>query len=299
MNPTDNQTNDPTVPINPINPAEPINPVEPVIEDVSKSTKSYIVQNDKKFIALYVLLLIGCVIGAIYMPNLFQFWISIAVIVGVAGYNHIRSKIKRQFTQQFGASIGFSYVASAGMESVSGRLFKFGHSQAIYDVLSGRMNDRDSRIYSYRFTIGSGRNSHTYNFTVFESTFANMMPDIMLTAKTSMFAAESLPGGVFMFDKDEHVEMEGDFNKYFTVRVPKGFETEAYQILPPDVMTDLIDQASGLNFEFNGNKLYIYAAKLVTVRGELQRMFDLAEYLSGLFSRSTRAVNVPPAVAGQ
>jgi hypothetical protein len=95
-----------------------------------------------------------------------------------------------------------------------------------------------------------------------------------------------------LFDGSEHVQLEGDFNKYFTLKVPKGYETEAYQIFPPNVMADLIDRASGLNFEFNGNRLYIYATNLITVRQKLQAMFDLAEYLDNLFGRSARAVNI-------
>jgi hypothetical protein len=78
------------------------------------------------------------------------------------------------------------------------------------------------------------------------------------------------------------------------LRVPKGYEIEAYQILPPNVMADLIDKAKDLNFEFNGNKLYIYATSLILVREKLQSMFDLAEYLDNLFARSARAVDVTP-----
>ena len=85
-----------------------------------------------------------------------------------------------------------------------------------------------------------------------------------------------------LFDGSEHIQLEGDFNKYFTLKVPKGYETEAYQIFPPNVMADLIDRAKDLNFEFNGNKLYIYATKLILVREQLQAMFDLAEYLDDL-----------------
>jgi hypothetical protein len=246
------------------------NPTEPVIDDVTKSTESYIWKNDKMLVIFYIILVIGSIIGIIY-TKLDLRLLFIPIFIGVVGYSHVQAKIKREFTQQFGVSIGFAYSPSLDMSSVDGKLFKVGHSQKIYDVLSGVENGRNSRMFSYRFTVGYGKNSHTYNFTVFETTFANMMPDIVLTSKAGLFFS-----GLTLFDSSEHIQLEGDFNKYFTLKVPKGYETEAYEIFPPNVMANLIDKANNLNFEFNGNKLYIYATKLILVREQLQAMFDLA-----------------------
>jgi len=262
------------------------NSTDPVIEDVTKSTEAYIMKNDKMLIFVYVIVVVASFF-LIFSLRLDVRLAIIPIVIGVAGYAHVQAKIKRQFTEQFGASIGFAYAPTADESTVDGNLFKIGHSQHIYDVLSGKQDGRDSRMFSYRFTIGYGRDSHTYNFTVFETTFPNILPDIVLTSHSGIFS--SVPT---FSDGSERVQLEGDFNKYFTVKVPKGYETEAYQILPPNVMADLIDRAKGLNFEFNGNKLYIYANELVTVREKLQAMFDLAEYLDNLFSRSTRGVNV-------
>ncbi len=265
----------------------PIDAQGPVIEDVDKATNAFIWKNDKLLAFVYGIFVIAAIAIIFYFRLDFR-WMVIPFVVGTVGYGHIKSKITRAFTQQFGASIGFSYAPTADMATVSGKLFLIGHSQSIYNVLSGIEHGRDSRIFSYRFTVGSGRSSHTYVYTVFETTFANMMPDIVLTCQ-----ADSV-GDFSLFDESEHIKLEGDFNKYFSLKVPKGYEMEAYQIFPPDVMADLIDRAQGLNFEFNGNKLYIYATKLITVREKLQAMFDLAQYLDDLFNRSTRAVNVAP-----
>jgi xanthosine utilization system XapX-like protein len=268
---------------------DPINPTDPIIDDVNKSTESYIWNNDKMLVIFYIILVAGSVIGIIYTKLDIRL-LYIPAIIGIIGYGHVKAKIKREFTQQFGASIGFAYSPSLDMSSVDGKLFKVGHSQKIYDVLSGTMNGRSSRIFSYQFTVGGGKNSHTYYCTVFETTFSNNMPDIVLTTKTETFLG-GFPQSSF-FDGTERVELEGDFNKYFTLKVPKGYETKAYQIFPPNVMADLIDKAKDLNFEFNGNNLYIYATNLILVREKLQVMFDLAEYLDNLFARSARAVDV-------
>jgi hypothetical protein len=263
-----------------------INSTEPVIDDVEKSTNSYIWKNDRMLIVFYIILFIGSFVGIIY-TKLDLRLLLIPVFISFIGYFHVQAKIKREFTQQFGASIGFTYSPSADMSSVAGNLFKIGHSQKIYDVLSGTESGRASRIFSYRFTIGYGKGSRTFDFTVFETVFQNYMPDITLKSNEDSFNP-----GLLYPENGEHVQLEGDFNKYFTLRVPKGYETEAYQIFPPNVMADLIDKANNLNFEFNGNKLYIYTTNLILVREKLQAMLDLAEYLDNLFARSARAVDV-------
>jgi hypothetical protein len=264
---------------------------EPVIDDVEKSTNSYIWKNDKLLVAIYLIITIGS-FAAIIGGKLDIRLVFIPFIIFGIGYTHVKKKIEGEFIRQFGASIGFTYSPFAPMSTVDGKLFKVGHSQGIYDILSGTLNDRSSRIFSYQFTVGGGKNSHTYYCTVFETAFSNNMPDIVLTTKTKTFLG-SFPESNF-FDGTEHIQLEGDFNKYFILKVPKGYETEAYQIFPPNVMADLIDKAKDLNFEFNGNKLYIYATSLILVREKLQAMFDLAEYLDNLFARSARAVDVSP-----
>lgn len=262
-----------------------------MIEDVNKSTNAYVMKNDKKYIMLCLVIVVVCFFAIVYLGlDVRLLIIPIALIL--IGYAHVKSKIKREFTKQFGASIGFTYSPVASTDGVKGRLFSVGHSQFIYDVLSGDHNGRDSRFFSYRFVVGSGRSSHTYNFTVFETAFTNNMPDITLMGKNGLFSSLDLPSGLSLSSGSESVELEGDFNKYFKLKVPKGYEQEAYQILTPNVMVALIDKAKGLDFEFNGNKLYIYATELVLVREKLQAMFDLAQYLGDLFSRSSRSVDI-------
>ena len=167
------------------------NPTDPIIDNVNKSTESYILKNDKMLALFYLVIVVGSIIGIMYAQLDIRL-LYIPAIIGIIGYGHVKAKIKREFTQQFGASIGFAYSSSADMSSVAGKLFKIGHSQRIYDVLSGTMNGRNSRLFSYQFTVGSGKNSHTYYCTVFETAFSNNMPDIVLTTKASVFFG-SLP----------------------------------------------------------------------------------------------------------
>ena len=257
---------------------EQTKPVEP-IENVNSSVWKYIRDNYLPYVIGYICVSVGVIY---FFPN--QFTIFAVFIVGSIGYSTVYTKIKREFTQEFGNSIGFTYSENAGLDTVSGKLFKTGHSQSIFDVLSGVYQNIPMRIFSFRFTIGEGKSSHTYSYTVFEATLNGKVPDILLFSKSHGSAVSD------WFSGDETIELEGDFNKYFKLRVPKGYEEEAYQVFTPDVMADLIDKAKDVSFELTGNKLYIYATSVITDRKNLQSMFDLSEYLVGLFEKSTATV---------
>ncbi|MDB5258939.1 MAG: hypothetical protein JWO73_147 [Candidatus Taylorbacteria bacterium] len=253
------------------------------IEDVTSSTWKYIRAHYVWHIIAYVCAFIAVII---FIPH--PFVLIIMIFIGVSAYSGVYSKAKRQFTEEFGASIGFAYIPEADIDSISGKLFETGEDQRISDVLSGSYKSMPMRIFTLYFTVGSGKHSHTYTYTVFEATLAGSVPDILLYSKKQWSAVSDFLSG------DETIELEGDFNEHFVLRVPKGYEQEAYQIFTPDVMADLIDRAADVSFEFVGNKLYMYAVKTITKKTELQAMFDLAEFLSGLFVKNTAALSFKP-----
>jgi hypothetical protein len=104
----------------------------------------------------------------------------------------IYRKIKTEFTKEFGESIGFTYEKNAAIETVTGKLFVTGHSQILCDVLCGVYQNIPMRIFTLRFTIGYGKNSHTYSYTVFEAILKNVVPDILLFSKEHMNAVSDL-----------------------------------------------------------------------------------------------------------
>ncbi len=249
------------------------------IDNATSSVWSYIFSTYLVAVIVYV-----CLSVLLLYFFLNQISIIVVVLIGSYGYSFIYRKIKGQFTQEFGQSIGFTYEKSIGLESVSGKLFAVGHSQSVFDVLSGVYHDTAMRIFSFQFTVGYGRDSHTYCYTVTEATLAGNVPDIFLYSKEHQGISVDFLAG------NETVELEGDFNAYFKLRVPKGYEQEAYQIFTPDVMASLIDKARGVSFEFVGNKLYIYATKVILKREEMQEMFDLSQFLVGLFRKNVGEV---------
>ena len=211
--------------------------------------------------------------------------ISLVFMVGGFGYGLLYLRIKSQFIKEFGKSIGFSYLKVAPISSVSGKLFSIGQARMIIDVLSGIYENISVRIFTYFFQeIGEHSGRHFY--TVFEASLLGTVPNIFLYSNKQK-------GLNFDWNNDNStIVLEGDFNKYFTLCVPKGYEQEAYEIFTPDVMANLIDLANELNFEFIGNKLYIYKTQLVTKKSEIERIFNLSKYLINLFHKNTANIKI-------
>jgi len=60
------------------------------------------------------------------------------------------------------------------------------------------------------------------------------------------------------FNQDQVLSLEGDFNRYFTLYAPKGYEQDALYIFSPDFIRLLVDRVKDADVELIGNRLYIY-----------------------------------------
>ncbi len=253
------------------------------VENIDNSSWKYIWRHGA---LLIIIIFAVAIFAAILFPKIIHF-IFFALVIGITfGYSAVYNKMKKEFFKQFGASIGFTFTDSIDVDSVQGKLFSIGRDRSISDVLTGMYQNIHVRIFCYQFIIGSGKSSQTINNTVFEATFDSSMPDLLVSSESQIQFLDDC------FNDEDVLKLEGDFNKYFKVRAPKGFEVEAYQILSPDVMVDLIDKARNLNFEFNNNRLYIYVPKVVSTKSDMQSMFNLVEYIDSILKHNISEVHV-------
>lgn len=277
---------------NPTNPAQAngTNPStapaqqQEIITDVDKSAWKYFLKHDIPFVV--IILLAAGIAMWLYPVEIFYIGFAAIFLICIL-FGSVTKKVRRVFMQEFGDSIGYAFSPSAPLSSVDGKIFKVGSSRKIFDILTGEYNGLPVRVFCYQYSVQEGKNRVTFSFTFFEVTFSNNMPDIVVLS-----ALNGLPGLSVFLSLGEHIRLEGDFNSYFSLYVPKDFETEAYQIFTPDIMADLIDRAKQMSFEFNGNKLYIYERGLIDTTEDMNSAFGLADYLINLFKKSSAGVNV-------
>jgi len=77
----------------------------------------------------------------------------------------------RLFMQEFARNNGLTYMPSADVSSVSGRLFREGNSRSLWNVLSGSFGSQPMRLFNFTYSVGSGKSRRTYRFTVCEIAF--------------------------------------------------------------------------------------------------------------------------------
>jgi hypothetical protein len=228
---------------------------------------------------------------------------QVTLLIGFAGVVYmvydasvVKKKLEKEFIQEFGTSIGLTYDDESPIQSSDGTLYRLGMSTGLnmrspeslnrlINVLTGVQNGQDTRILTYDFKVITKvqqMNSQThqlerhervqnYAYTVIEYTFNAESPQLIVASKKIHTPQPTGP---------VKISFEGDFDKHFAVTVSKGFETEAYQILTPDVLEKLLAIVTPVSFEFYRNHLYVYTNHLITKRTQLEAMLSVMNTLA-------------------
>ncbi|KRC61557.1 hypothetical protein ASE14_11970 [Agromyces sp. Root81] len=106
-------------------------------------------------------------------------------------------------------------------------------------------------------------------FRYMEMTLPRRLPHLMIDARGNGSLRALLPG-------TQHLSLEGDFDRQFSVYVPVGYERDALQLLTPDVMVCLIDHGRRWDIE-------IVDARLVVASRRFRKSSDRAEYTAMLY----------------
>ncbi len=94
----------------------------------------------------------------------------VALIAGGIAWAYVHEKKRRETLQQVAQQMGFSFEPKGPPPGAMGfgdcPLFKSGRSKRIYNVMQGAVADVQLHLFDYKYTVGSGKNSTTYNQTV-------------------------------------------------------------------------------------------------------------------------------------
>ena len=203
--------------------------------------------------------------------------LSVVILLCLAsiGYWVASDKVKKNLVKEFGKSIGFSYTEDALMDSVSGRLFNIGTRRWINKVLNGVYKNIPIRFFNYFFQNGRV----PYWYVVFEVTLPVKVPSMSLLSRSKM-----VPQGDLL-SENKTVDLEGDFNKFFKLRVPEEYKQEALNFFSSDILMNLARVAPEFSVEFNNDRIYIYTFNDFKNKSELQHAFDVSKELLVLFCK--------------
>ncbi len=125
-------------------------------------------------------------------------------------------------------------------------------------------------IYQYRYTVGEGVKKRTHKYTIMHVTSKVEFPHLVLDSRSNDGLMSNIPT---VFDDDQRLTLEGDFNKYFDFFAPELYRIEALNVLTPVFMQLLIDQGSPYDIEIRGHDTFLIHKGNALNSTELPKMF--------------------------
>lgn len=243
-------------------------------------------------------------------PISFAFLVPVLVIVAVAAIGiplGIHAWRRRRDTAyrlaRFAAANGMVYEHEIDDPQLPGMIFQRGSSRESSSLLRG-YQPRFVEFGNYRYTTGSGKNRTTHTWGYVAVKLDVPLPNIVLDALGNNTLGTNLPAS---FSRDQRLSLEGDFDKYFTLYCPQGYEADALYLFTPDIMARFIDHAAQLDVEIVDDWMFLYMQRpasttdaatwawLFGAVGALMTKFDQWARWRDDRLREAQAVQAPPA----
>lgn len=197
----------------------------------------------------------------------FLLFLAVATPISVA-----KNKVEDEFMRQFAEANNYQFSATGNSAEFDGSIFhQVGNSGKVTDVIRATYLGCPVVLLRYRFF----REKATQEYIVLRLQFDTDMPDLFLQPAI-------LPGNPFLSktynDGVEHVRLEGDFSKVFSLDIQKGYEVEALEVFAPNVMEYLINNCKNFSIEILNNHLYVYDGQALDTEAKLNALYDTSRY---------------------
>ncbi|RLP83125.1 hypothetical protein D9V34_07780 [Mycetocola lacteus] len=268
--------------------------------------------------ALLLMPLLGIMLGTMSGENVGGRWvgffiqlvISVGFVWGLwALFRAMRNRGDnnpiRMFT--FARDNGFGYTPATNNINYPGMIFNTGYDRVAFDRVHALPGQRYFDIGNFRFKFGNqyvnpglsragspaGRNElwSTWGYMVFQ--LDRRLPHIVLDAHANnKLGFSNLP---YTPNSSQRLSLEGDFDRYFTLYGPVGYERDVLQILTPDVMALLIDNAASFDVEIIDDLMFIYSAATFVQgdRSPFVRMWQVMDTVGSQTARQTARYQDP------
>ncbi|MDQ1206472.1 hypothetical protein [Microbacterium sp. SORGH_AS_0862] len=181
----------------------------------------------------------------------------------------------------FADANGFTYEPYAPAPPLPGVIFtRPGQSSAFVTDILRRRAGYALEIGNHTCTTGSGRSTSTYRWGYAAMRLPVALPRIVLDAHgNNTIGRPRLP---IAFAKNQRLSLEGDFDRFFTLYCPDGYETDALYLFSPDTMAVFVDEAARLDVELVDDYLFLYyPGQLATLDPALwERLLTTVDALS-------------------
>lgn len=215
------------------------------------------------------------------------FGLVIAVAAMVLTYQVYRYAMYYRHARlaRFATTNDLSYTMNFGGAAHDGLIFHTGHSQFTSEVLADYHETYGFEIANYQYLTGHGRTQRTHNYHYIMLKLPRRLPHMVLDARKNNFLGISnLP---ISFKNAQKLQLEGDFNKYFTLYCPKQYERDALYVFTPDIMAMMIDMGAKYDVEIIDDKLFLYGKG--RIRRFNKKLYESAFSILNVFGKKMHA----------
>ncbi len=202
---------------------------------------------------------VGALFGALAMllPLAVVGVVITVIVVTLVKGRHGQSERWYRF-DRFARANGMTYEPRFDNPGLPGMIFGRGSSRHSSDLVRGS-RPRFVEFANYRYTTGSGKDETTHHWGYVAVKLDVPLPNIVLDARgNDALFGSNLPAS---FDRAQRLSLEGDFDRYFTLYCPQGYEPDALYLFTPDIMARFIDHAAALDIEIVDDWLFLYAKR--------------------------------------
>jgi hypothetical protein len=176
----------------------------------------------------------------------------------------------------FAEANGFRYIASAPAPDYTGSLFTQAKLNKRVSMVVEQPVERGWSFGVFSWEIQGRNGPVTIPAGYITIPLDRMLPHMALSAKRGGASAGAL--GLVPLDATPQ-SLEGDFDEWFTLYAPDGYERDALYVFTPDLMALLIDEVSLFDVEVIDDRLYVYSRTGFTSLGPqfFRRLFRIID----------------------
>ncbi|MFU8947398.1 hypothetical protein ACLRGF_11790 [Mycetocola zhadangensis] len=215
-------------------------------------------------IALFALIPLGMLFsdlahlpsGAIVVASVLVVIAAVATLITVRVRRRVRRDREIRYRlDRFAEANAMTYLDRIANPDLPGMIFSVGGDRFATDVL----RSTTSPVVEYghhQYLVRTGKNSTLFRWGYIAIELGTELPHIVLDAVANNSAlGTNLPAS---FPDYQRLSLEGDFDRYFELYCPKGYERDALYLFSPDIMARFIDRAALFDVEIVDNTLFLY-----------------------------------------
>lgn len=174
---------------------------------------------------------------------------------------------------KFAQANGMEFQTIARDPQLPGMIFHQGRNRVARDIVRGE-HPRLVEFGNFRYETGTDKERKTHDWGYIAIRLDVPLPNIVLDATSNNgFFGSNLPE---QFGRHQRLGLEGDFDRYFTLYAPEGYEQDALYLFTPDIMARFIDHAAALDVEIVDDWLLLYAQRDMTTLDPAQWAWEFS-----------------------